>query len=179
MPLLVRLAVARGLVEAHGVGEAGLEEVVVAGGGLLEDVGERGLLAVSEFGQRADVALRQDEGFKGPDGPPRDNDEEVVVLANDADLFFRFDLEVVAEQAGVFLGELCLERFGLLGGLVGDVLGGPDLAVGMGIAGAHHGAAVLEDLHVVELGLAAEFNVLLGPGVDDAGARRRVPCAGW
>ena len=37
----------------------------------------------------------------------------------------------------------------------------------MGIAGAHHGAAVFEDLHVVELGLAAELSVLLGPGIDD------------
>ena len=53
------------------------------------------------------------------------------------------------------------------GGLVGDVLGGPDLAVRMGIAGAHHGAAVLEDLDVIKLGLAAEFGVLLGPGIDD------------
>ncbi len=33
-------------------------------------------------------------------------------------------------------------------GFVGNVFGGPDLAVGMGIAGAHHGPAVLEDLHV-------------------------------
>ena len=52
--------------------------------------------------------------------------------------------------------------------LVGDVLGGPDLAVGMRIAGAHHGAAVLEDLDVAEDGIGAEGAVLVGPGVDDA-----------
>jgi len=38
----------------------------------------------------------------------------------------------------------------------------------MRVAGAHHGAAVLEDLDVAEVGIGAEGAVLLGPGVDDA-----------
>src|SRR6185437_15492198 len=59
------------------------------------------------------------------------------------------------------------EGFNFLSGFVGNVLGGPDLAVGVGIAGAHHGSAVLEDLNVAEIGLTAEFLVFGGPGIDD------------
>ena len=51
--------------------------------------------------------------------------------------------------------------------LVGNMLGGPDLAVGMRIAGAHHGAAVLEDLHVLDIG-SRQRGRLAGPGIHHA-----------
>ena len=49
------------------------------------------------------------------------------------------------------------------------MFGGPDLAVGVGVGGAHHGAAVLEDLDVVDVGESAEGGGLVGPGVDYGG----------
>ena len=76
--------------------------------------------------------------------------------------------EVGGEQTLVVLGEIGELRGEFECGLVGDVLGGPDLAVGMGIAGAHHGAAVLEDLDVLDLGARAELCGLAGPHLDDA-----------
>src|SRR5207248_4496807 len=42
---------------------------------------------------------------------------------------------------------------------------GPDLAVWVGVAGAHHGAAILENLHIVDGGERAQLGVLLGPEV--------------
>ena len=55
----------------------------------------------------------------------------------------------------------------LLGGLVGEAPARPDLAVRMRIAGAHRGAAVLEDLHRVDVVHGAERQVLLAPRSDD------------
>ena len=51
--------------------------------------------------------------------------------------------------------------------LVRDVLGGPDLAVRMGIAGAHHGAAIFEDLYIADIRPVAELSSLRGPGFDN------------
>ena len=38
-----------------------------------------------------------------------------------------------------------------------DRCGRPDLAMGMRIAGAHHGAAIFEDLHVVNESMATKL----------------------
>jgi hypothetical protein len=46
------------------------------------------------------------------------------------------------------------------------VLGCPDLAVRVGIAGAHHGATVLKDLDVIDPWLVAECGSLCGPCFD-------------
>ena len=49
--------------------------------------------------------------------------------------------------------------------LGGNAAAGPDLAMRMRIAGAHHLAAILEDLHVADVGQAAQVGVLRGPHV--------------
>src|SRR5277367_17737 len=100
----MRLAITGGLMEPHGVWEAGLEEIVVTRSRLLEDVSERALLALLEFGERANMPLCEDKRLEGPDSPPRDDDQEVLVLADDANLLIRFDLKVVAQHAAVLLG---------------------------------------------------------------------------
>ena len=61
------------------------------------------------------------------------------------------------------LGEVRELRWEFERGLVGDVFGGPDLAVRVWVAGAHHRAAILEDLDVLDLGHGAEFCGLLEP----------------
>src|SRR4029079_7515201 len=45
-------------------------------------------------------------------------------------------------------------------------VGGPDLAVGVRIAGPHDGAAIFEDLHVVDLRHLSQLLELSGPGAD-------------
>src|SRR5882724_4844914 len=61
--------------------------------------------------------------------------------------------------------------------LSGDLwnrLGGPDLAVRMRITGTHHGAAILEDLHVIDLRQLPQLPELGGPGMDHVfNVRRR------
>ena len=64
---------------------------------------------------------------------------------------------------------VCLLRSQFAQRLVGNVLSRPDLAVRVRIARAHHRAAVLEYLHVVDPGKLTECCGLFGPGVDHAG----------
>ena len=139
--------------------------------------------ARGEVGEAAEVAAGQDEGFKGPGGPVGDEGDEEVVLDDDADSASRcgiaegeFGGDVVAEQAGVVLVVVGLLGGELAEGLVGDVFGGPDLAVGMGVGGAHHGAAVLEDLDVVDPGEVAERRRSRRPRRRRRGRCRGRPC---
>src|SRR5439155_24585244 len=53
----------------------------------------------------------------------------------------------------------------LLGDFAGQRVAGPDLAVWVRVAGAHHGPAVFEDLDIVDGRLRAEFRVLVYPDV--------------
>ncbi len=161
-------------VEAHGVGEGCVEDAVVAGGELLEDGGEAGLLRGVEGLKRRDRLAGEDDGFEGPDGPEGDEGDPGVVGSYDALLLLPLEGEVVGEEWGGVGGEVVLLGGELEGGLVGDVLGGPDLAVGMGVTGAHHGAAVFEDLHVADIGAGAELFGLLGPHGDDGFDRGQV-----
>jgi hypothetical protein len=77
----------------------------------------------------------------------------------------------VAEQAGVVLIVPGGEMVEFAAGLVGEEFGGPNLAVGMGIAGAHHGSAILKDLDVADPGDGGELAELLLPGGDDGADR--------
>ena len=101
---VVTLSVGGALVEAHGVGEADLEEIVVAGGDRFEDGREGGALGVGEVGEVAEVAAREDEGFEGPGGPVGNEGNEEIILDDDAG-FGVGDLggDVVAEEAGAVL----------------------------------------------------------------------------
>lgn len=54
-----------------------------------------------------------------------------------------------------------------LGWFIGKGTGSPNLTVRMRIAGAHHGAAVLENLYVVDEVAASEIGELLPPHFDD------------
>ena len=114
------------------------------------------------------VLFGEEEEFEGPDGPEGDERDPGFVLGDDAVALRELEGQVGGEELLVVLGVVGELGGEFEGGLVGDVFGGPDLAVGMGVAGAHHGAAVLEDLDVVDLGAGAEFGCLVGPHLDDA-----------
>ncbi len=76
-------------------------------------------------------------------------------------------------------GEIGLLRSKFEGGLIGNVFGCPDLAVRMRIAGAHHGAAVLEDLDVLDFGARSEFSCLCRPHFyDTTNCRKLHGCEG-
>ena len=56
---------------------------------------------------------------------------------------------------------LLREQFGL--GFIWNMLNGPYLAMRMRIAGPHHGAAILKDLHIVHFSLLAQLRGLRSP----------------
>ena len=77
------------------------------------------------------------------------------------------DAQIFAEQALlVRLLVIALRRL-FLRWLIGKGTGSPNLTVRMRIAGAHHGAAVLENLYVVDEVAASEIGELLAPHFDD------------
>ena len=66
------------------------------------------------------------------------------------------------------------ERGTLAQRLAGNRFGRPDLPVRVRIAGAHHRAAIFENLHVADPGIRRESRVLFNPGFDDMPNVRRV-----
>ncbi len=109
------------------------------------------LLGGAEFFQAAQMRAAEHQRLKGPHRPKRHQRHKFVVLANDALTLLEFDLEGVTEQAGVMQPVIGALVGQLRSRLVGNMFGGPDLAVGVRIAGPHHGAAILEYLHVTNL----------------------------
>jgi hypothetical protein len=77
------------------------------------------------------VAAGNEQDFKRPDGPERDDGGEIVILEDDALACCLLGFKVVAEQTVAGLGEVVVLRGSLGGGFVGDEIGGPDLAVGV------------------------------------------------
>src|ERR1700688_2914135 len=148
MALRVEVSISWTLMKSHGVGEAGGKQAVVEGGELLEDVRQAALLDGLEFQEAAEVSAGEHQGLEGPHCPEGHQDDKFFVLANDALVLLELDFQGVTEQAGVLLAEIrvLIRYFGC--GFVGNVFSRPDLAVRMGVAGAHHRPTVLEDLYM-------------------------------
>ncbi len=165
MPFGVGLAVRGTLVEAHRIREGNIEQLVIAGGHLLQDVCQQIAFNFGEGVDSAEVSIADDKSFKRPHRPERHQHCEAVIAANQpvADLVLEF--EVLAKQAGVIRLPVQLERFLFACWFVRQCGVGPNLAMRMRIAGAHHDAAVLEDLNVIHPGDAAQLLVLLRPYV--------------
>jgi hypothetical protein len=160
-------------VPAHRVRERHSEQPVVAAGQPAQDVGQPGTFLGGQIRHGAAVRAGQDEGLERPHRPERHERHEVLVMANDAFALLEFDAEIVAEQAATAPRvRLLLVQFP--GRLVGQPLVGPDLPVRVRIAGAHHGASILEDQDVVHPVDGAEFGV---PGPLDVPQDRRGPQA--
>ena len=111
---------------------------------------------------------REQQHLKRPNRPPRNQRREVLILKDDASLICRegpLGLKVVAQQATIRAGHMVKLRLGLDGRLVRHKSGGPDLAVRMRIAGAHHGPAILKDLHVLDRVHSANLDILRRPRI--------------
>ena len=144
-------------VKAHGIGEGRVKDAVVGAGDLLEDGGEAFALRVGESFYAGSILFGEQEKFKGPDSPEGNEGGPGVVFSDDALPVCELQSEVGGEELLLVFGEIGELSSELDGGFIGDVLGGPDLAVGMGVAGAHHGAAVFEDLDVRDVGAGSKF----------------------
>ena len=123
-------------------------------------------LVAGQVGQSQDVpAAGQQQHFKRPGRPVRDDGHPVLVGDDDSLLQFLLPAGVVDQQRRAVLAEVVRLTPVLLGGLFRQRVAGPDLAVGMRVGASHDLAFVLEHLHPAIR--AAEFLDLLGPDIDD------------
>src|SRR6266849_4525748 len=167
MPLWVRIAIRGCLMEAHGIRERDLEEIIVARADSLEDVGPTAPHRTVERDQVSRVALRDQKYLKGPNRPERDERQEGSVLAHNAALGLPFEFHVIAKETGTVL--LCVGHLRILfsAGLVGNRLVGPNLAMWMRVAAPHDLATILKDLDIIDVGQRSKVGVLMRPDVDD------------
>ena len=94
---------------------------------------------------------RQNHHLKRPDRPERNHGDKARIGLHHALGRFFFEGEVVAQKDRLLFREVHLLAGEFCNNLIGDRPAGPDLTMRMGIAGPHHRAAVLEDLHVVDV----------------------------
>src|SRR6266403_589936 len=172
MPFFVGAAVRGLLVESHRVRERRLEQIVVANGDAAQDVAEEIALFPAKLIDRSNMALAQHQRFEWPNRPERHNYSKSIVLADDAQVQLQLQLQVVAQQAGMFLRVILPERRQLPSGKVWQRSIRPNLAVRMRIARAHHLAAIFENLHVIDPRNFAERDILLDPGIHDSAQLR-------
>src|SRR5580704_8321128 len=112
------------------------------------------------------MACAEDESLKWPDRPERNEGHEISIFKDDADFFLALQFKVVAQEAVTMaLEEFLLVPFFALGKIWNRRVG-PDLAMGMRIAGTHQKAAILKNLDVVYPVECAEFRILLRPRID-------------
>src|SRR5208282_6687106 len=99
MPFRVRLAIGRGLMKTHRIGERNLEEIVVARGELFEDIRKTVARRGIKRSQVSGVSLGEQQHFKRPYRPERNEGCEMGVLDDHARPRLCFQLQVVTEQA--------------------------------------------------------------------------------
>src|SRR5712692_10420678 len=167
VPLFVRLAVCGALMESHGIRKGSLENIVAARSQALQDIGQSVASGFREFIHGTDVALADDKGFKGPDRPEWHEGSKLLVFTNDALLESGLDLQVLAEQASSVPLPIIEKRRSLFRGLIGNGSVGPNLAVWMRVARAHHGATIFEDKDIIDPRLLPEFSILADPDIND------------
>lgn len=143
-----------GLVNAHGVRERAFKEVIVAARDAAQNIGEVESLCFGQGGQAVYVLLGQDESLERPDGPEGNDNDKRIVLNDDALLVLEFACSIIAEQTGAVVRCLVLlkrKQFGLR--LFRNTFRTPHLAVWMRVRAAHRRALVLENLHMLDMGL--------------------------
>src|SRR4028119_2193246 len=98
VPVWVLSAVYGSLVETHRIGERDLEQVIVAGGELFEDVGQATSLRLLKIRERTHLAPADDKRLEGPHRPERHQGYEVLVLGHYPLARFQFQCEIVRQQ---------------------------------------------------------------------------------
>jgi len=136
-------------VPAHGIGKARFKQVVVAGREPFQQVRQGGPVAWREIQQGAQRPARQDQGFERPQRPERHQGHPVVIVQHHPVAAPQFLLQVVLQQRATVAAQVLALPDQFPRGLVGDVLGGPDLAVRVRIGAAHHSPFILKHLHIM------------------------------
>lgn|SRR5690606_21633385 len=106
VPVGVGLAVCWFLVKTHGVGEADVEEVVVAGGEAGDNVGKGGFVVGGHFVHGGYGAEGGDDGFEGPFCPEGNEGDPEVIFADDTLVQAELGFKVVGQEGSSMGGEV-------------------------------------------------------------------------
>src|SRR5437870_12792419 len=104
-----------------------------------------------------------DQHFERPYRPEGDQYNEAFVRNNDPRFFVFLQLQIIAKQTTSMFLEIVLLRRKLARRRLRYRTGGPNLAMRMRIAGAHHIAAIFKNLYVTDTRHSAELRELRGP----------------
>ena len=163
LPVVGRRIAERRLVPTHRVRERLVEETVIPIEQTDQRRGQRFPFRIAELRQPRDVPLRREQRLERPRSPERHDDQPIVVLENDPRTT-GFLSGVIEEQRPAVGLQIAALGGVLPGRLPWQCRSGPDLAVGMGVRGAHRLAPVLE--HLDPARPAAELGRLIGPRID-------------
>jgi len=144
--------IGRLLMKSHGVGKRGLKEIVVAGCDALENVSQSRPAVVIKGSDVGDVVLTTDQQLKWPNCPERHQGNELGIFANQTFAGRTLQFKVITQETAPPTFPVLQQRSLFLARFVGDCLVGPNLSVGMQVTGAHHLAAVFEDLDMIDVG---------------------------
>src|SRR5438477_9632606 len=90
MPFTMHFPIRRLLVKTHCVRKRNLEQIVVARGYLLEDIGKVILCLIREIWKRSQMALAHNQDLERPNGPERNDGLEPLVRTNQTLLKLQF-----------------------------------------------------------------------------------------
>ena len=97
VPFRMVSSIGRLLMKAHGVRERGFEEVVVARSDALEYVGQRVAAGIVESGEVYHVISATKQNFEWPNRPERNQNDEVLVFADNSLSHHALEFKVVAK----------------------------------------------------------------------------------
>ncbi len=100
----------RPLMQAHGIRERDLKEIIVADRHSAKNVSEEGSFVWGEFKQRSVMLLAENHHLKRPDRPERHQGEKRFVFAHDPFFLLQFQLQIIAKQAASVLVVIGVER---------------------------------------------------------------------
>src|SRR6516164_6649290 len=112
------------------------------------------------------MTARQDYGLEGPHRPIGNQRQKVAVLHHVSGAHILLQRKVIAKQTGAV--GVAVGTLRLLLGLwdIRNACGRPDLAMGVRIAGTHHGTAIFENLDVLNVVKRTELLELPSPAID-------------
>ena len=113
------------------------------------------------------VTFAEQECFKGPYCPVRNNHRKSLILANNTFVLTQFEFQIVAQQARFPVIAVGFKRSEFSFRKIRNRGVDPNLAMRMRIAGAHERAAIFEDLYVTNPGNFFQLQILFGPHLDD------------
>ncbi len=103
VPFMMRLAVRGRLMKAHRIRKWNIENLVVGGRHLLQNLRQQDDFFAVEFGKRPQVATAANQDFERPDRPEGHQGDETLVLADQAHFLLLFQMDVVTQQTGLMI----------------------------------------------------------------------------